>query len=243
VVWHVYRYTQDDNRQGRALLEQACERDPTWALPNSWLSLTYVVGALLGWEADAAQALSKAAELAEKAARLDGHDALCRGALSLTYIWVNRARSIAEGEKAIELNPSLSMGHFGLGTSKGFAGQWQDALGPLQTARRLSPRDPLVTFILGVEALTYIMLRDYDLAIETARKAIQEQPSNVRAHHRLAAALAHVGDLDGARHALEESKRLMPDPTVAFFDATYPFDRPEDREFFFDGLRKAGWEG
>ncbi len=242
-LWHVSRYTEDDSRQGRALLEQACERDPTWALPNSWLALNHIAAALLGLEADAAQALSKGVVLAEKAAGLDRHDALCRAALSVAYFWVNLARSIAEGEKAIELNPSLAMGHFGLGTSRGYTGRWQEALGPLQTARRLSPRDPLVTFVMGMEAIAHTMLRDYDSAIEIARKAIQEQPTNVRARHRLAVALAQKGDLDTARKAFEESKKFIPNPTVAFFNATYPFDRPEDREFFFDGLRKAGWEG
>jgi Flp pilus assembly protein TadD len=211
-------------------------------LPFSWLSLTYIVGGLMGWETDAAQALSEGAKLAEKAAGLDGHDALCRAALSVTYAWVNRERAIAEGEKSIELNPSLSMGHFGLGISKGFAGFWEDARRPLQTARQLSPRDPLVTFMLSVEALTHLMLRDYDLAIEIARKSIQEQASNVRGRHRLVVALAHKGDLDGARKALEESKKFMPEITSAYLDATYPFDRAEDREFYFDGLRKAGWE-
>ena len=87
------------------------------------------------------------------------------------------------------------------------------------------------------------MLRDFDRAAECARKALGEMPSNIRAHHRLACSLGHKGDEKAARAALQESKDIMPQVTLEFIDATYPFTNPDDREFFIEGLRKAGWEG
>ena len=71
---------------------------------------------------------------------------------------------------------------------------------------------------------------------------LRDNPDNVRALHRLACALGHKGDLEAARAALEESRRVLPDPTPEFFEASYPFTDPKDLAFFLDGLRKAGLE-
>jgi hypothetical protein len=87
------------------------------------------------------------------------------------------------------------------------------------------------------------MLKDFDAAVACAERGIREQPNNIRGHHRLTCALAHKGDIDGARPAFERGKEIMPNLTLPYIDATHPFDRPEDREFYLDGLRKAGWEG
>ena len=54
---------------------------------------------------------------------------------------------------------------------------------------------------------------------------------------------ATTGDLDGARAAFAESKKLLAGPTIEYFDATYPVTNAEDREVFVDDLRKADWEG
>ena len=100
-----------------------------------------------------------------------------------------------------------------------------------------------MSYFLAVRSLGHVMLREFDAAIDCARRAIQESPNNPRAWHRLVCALGHKGEIEEARRSFEESKRLLANPTTAFFDATYPFTDPDDRAFFLDGLRKAGWQG
>ena len=65
-------------------------------------------------------------------------------------------------------------------------------------------------------------------------------PGNIRAHVRLACALAHLDRQDEARAAFAKVSALGPGIDTAFIDATYPFRDPDDRDYLLDGLRKAG---
>ena len=71
----------------------------------------------------------------------------------------------------------------------------------------------------SVEALIHLMLKNYDAAIEYYEQGIREQPSNIRGYIRLACALAHKGDIDAARAALDRGKKISP-MTAAYLDAT-----------------------
>ena len=241
--WHIYRYTKEDNEKSQEFIERAIALDPNWAVPHAWIAYVHLMNALLGFRDDPAQSFKLSVAAAERSVRLDGQDPLARGTLSLANIWIDLPRAISEAEKAIALNPSLSYGYMGLSAALGYLGRWQECLEPCQTSGRLSPRDPLLTFMLTIEAMAHLFLKDYDAAIECAERGIREQPKNVRGHIRLTCALAHKGDIDGARAAFERIKPIIPNLTLAYIDATHPFDRPEDREFYLDGLRKAGWEG
>ncbi|PPR21021.1 MAG: hypothetical protein CFH38_01450 [Alphaproteobacteria bacterium MarineAlpha10_Bin1] len=241
--WHVNRYTKEDNEKSQEFLERATALDPNWAAPHAWIAYLHLMNALLGFRDDPAQSFKLSVAAAERSVRLDGQDPLARGTLSIASIWIDLPRAISEGEKAIALNPSLSYGYMGLSAALCYLGRWQECLEPCQISGRLSPRDPLLTFMLTIESMIHLFLKDYDAAIECAERGIREQPKNVRGHIRLTCALAHKGDIDGARAAFERIKPIIPNLTLAYIDATHPFDRPEDREFYLDGLRKAGWEG
>ena len=241
--WHINRYSKADNVQARELLERSAALDPNWAVPRSWVSFAHLMDALIGFSDDPAASMKLSSEAAEHAVRLDSQDPLSRGTLAIAYIWQDRPRSIIEAEKSISLNPSLSYGYIGLAGSLGYLGRWEEAVEPSRISSKLSPRDMLQTFMLTIEALIHLMLKDYDKAIDFSERGIREQPSNIRGYIRLACALAHKGDIDAARTALERGKKILPNISAAYIDATHPFDRPGDREFYLDGLRKAGWEG
>ena len=108
---------------------------------------------------------------------------------------------------------------------------------------RLSPRDPEITVVWSQLALAHLLMNDFDAAVGYARKALADNAANFRASHRLACALGHLGDIDGAKAAFEDSRRHMPDPTRAYFEATYAFTDRDTLGFFLAGLRKAGWDG
>ena len=216
--------------------------DPNWAVLRSWFSFAHLMDALIGFTVDRAASMKRSVEAAEQAVRIDGQDPLARGTLSIAYIWQDHPRSITEGEKSISLNPSLSYGYIGLAASLGYLGRWEEALEPAQVSSKLSPRDMLQTFILTIEALIHLMLKNYDAAIEYCEQGIRKQTSNIRGYIRLACALARKGDIDAARAILDRGKKISP-ITAAYLDAIPPFDRPEDQVFYLDGLRKVGWEG
>jgi len=119
----------------------------------------------------------------------------------------------------------------------------EEALAGIETAIRLSPRDPMMSLYHAVQALAHLMLRQFDKSIACSRRALREQPDNVRALHRLACALAHKGDLDAARAAYTEAERVLPAPPLEYFSGSHPFTHSEDLDFILDGLRMAGWKG
>ena len=243
--WHLNRLTKEDMDQARALCAQAMQLDPNWSWPHAWTAFTHLFNLVLGWVPDSVQALSALVAAANTAVELDEKEPLGHIPLSYGLAMLRQPeRAVTEAARAVELGPSLSLAHLTLGYALTYAGRLPEAIDELGTALRLDPRDMLFsTFTLSHAALSHLLMKDFDAAIASARKALQLNSKNIRAHHRLACALGHKGDLDGARAAFAESKKLLAGPTIEYFDATYPFTNAEDREVFVDGLRKAGWEG
>jgi adenylate cyclase len=244
-TWLMNRYTREENAEARACFERAAELDPKWSWPRGYVALTHIFDLTLGWAPDPRQALSEAVNWGKAALDLDEKDPLGHMQRALGLVFLRQPdQAVEHAERAVELNPSLSMAHMVLGYALSYAGRPSEALDELATAMRLDPRDLFyTTFTLSHAALAHLMLRDLDAAVVAARKALQLSSKNIRAHHRLTCALAHLGDLDGARRALADANAVLEKPTIEYFDATYPFTNPEDRDFFLNGLRKAGWEG
>lgn len=94
------------------------------------------------------------------------------------------------GKRAIELNPSSSIAHFCAAFPLVYIGRGKKTLTGVDQAICLSPRDSMMPIYYGLQALAYLVLRKYDGSIAYARRALQEQPDNVRVLLRLAAAEA-----------------------------------------------------
>ncbi len=105
---------------------------------------------------------------------------------------------------------------------------------------RLDPQYRFTGSALADISLAHLMLREFASARQFAEKAIQAQPRFVRSYQRLACCLGHMGDAQGARHVVEQLLQRQPDLSLHYVDATYPFKHATDREFFLDGLQKAG---
>ncbi len=243
-LWHFNRFIKEDNREARALFARAIAADAKLAPPVAWTAVTHIMDLVLGWTEEPAETLSEATNAGKRAIMLDRNDATSHAAMAVCLVLARQPdRGLAEGARAIELNPSLALGHFCYAYALIYVGRSAEAVTEFETARRLSPRDPLSSNYSAVQSLAHVMLREFDAAADCAHIALREDPTNLRALHRLACALGHKGDLESARAAFAESKRLLPNPTVEYFDATHPFTNPDDRDFYLDGLRKAGWEG
>jgi tetratricopeptide (TPR) repeat protein len=110
----------------------------------------------------------------------------------------------------------------------------------MQEAMRLSPRDFLmVVWFLG-NAWAYLGAGKFEQAADCAKRAIDCNPAFPDTHGVFAAASAHLGHMADARAGLDGYMRLMPRLTAGDERLIRPFRRPDDRERFLDGLRKAG---
>jgi len=242
-LWFHHRFTKADNERAREHFIAALEADPNAALPLAWVGATHMWDFVLNWSQDPAESLSLGLDAALRAVALDPNDTTARLVLSAGFTYnENQQRGVEEGEKAIELNPSLALAHASHGWALVCVGRAVDALRAMRTCRRLSPRDPYQAHFLSVQSLAHILLKEFDQAVTCAQSAVQLSPLAARARHRLACALAHLGEIDRAREALEESRRILPDFSQAYIDTTHPFVRWQDRDLFVDGLRKAGWK-
>jgi len=242
--WHYHRFTKQDMSQAREYMRRSLEIDPMSGLAKGYIAATHMFDAVMAWSDDRERSVAEGIAAAQQAIALDPNEPHPRTVLaSLSVFNREPERGVEEGERAVALNPSLSLGHLALGYALIFVGRPADGVEAMHMALRLSPRDPTNTMVWSQLSLAHLVMKDFEVAAACARKALADNAANFRANHRLACALAYLGDVDGATAAFEAAKRHMPDPTRAYFEATYAFTDRDTLDFILDGLRKAGWGG
>jgi tetratricopeptide (TPR) repeat protein len=154
--------------------------------------------------------------------------------------------AIEELRTAIDLNPSLALAHFGLAWALRLTGQPDEAISACDTAIRLSPRDPLTWAFFSVRALSQLSLRDYEAAVEDARRSIRHPAAAYHPHASLASALALLDRRKEAKIALDKLLEVKPDFSLDAALASFsPLNPKAVRPMFktyIEGLRKAGLE-
>jgi predicted Zn-dependent protease len=111
---------------------------------------------------------------------------------------------------------------------------------------RLSPRDPNLYAFQFFNGFAYMMLGQYQQAIEWHRRSVASNPDYPDSQWQLAAALALAGDYAQAREALARylSLPLTRNKTIAQLKAGLPTPAHAEEAAFLEheveGLRKAG---
>ncbi len=127
-----------------------------------------------------------------------------------------------------------------LGGVYAFTGEAALAIEQSQAAIRLSPRDFLNVIWLITMAWAHLSQEQFAEAADRARAAADWNPAFADAHGVLAAASAYLRRTEDARASLDVFIGLIPQKNLGEQLAARPFRRPEDRERYFQGLRKAG---
>jgi len=241
-AWHVHAGTRADLAEASQLLERAIELDPLSPYAHSLRALCLFEEAIPGWTRDPPRAFSAALKAAERAVALDPRDWLAHTLMGITSLWVERdhERAIELEERALSFNPSGARSYHFLGCVLEFAGRPTEAIEKLKTVLRLDPYFRPAALILSDLALGHLLCRNPSEAISLARRAVREAPENPRPLQRLVSALVNAGREEEAAIAFSELLRIQPDICLGYVDATYPFRNPEDREYFVEGLRRAG---
>jgi adenylate cyclase len=233
-----------------ALCEQALVIDPNNVRALMALGLKFWVPAALGVSGDPKGDLERADELESKALALDpdwsrphnikGHILRTEG---------HNEEAVAEHERALALDPSNVDATAGLGFDYEFLGRFDKSLEYLDKAILASPYDPALVFWYGGKAAANFGLKNYNQAIELARRAIAIKPNyNPRSHTILIAALALTDHEAEAREALERYLALPSTGPLKTIAAWKAHQTPlgddgrfvEMNERIYDGLRKAG---
>ncbi len=157
--------------------------------------------------------------------------------------------AIAEDRRALELDPSLVDAYWHMGFVMRRLGEFQTSLELIDKAIRLSPRDPFRASWYADKAGSDLALKQYDQAIEWARRAIEIIPNRGTPHLYLIVALALTGQESQAHEAFQRYLATpRPATTVAAWKRTrsqYVNERTDPRyveywDRLFEGMRKAG---
>lgn len=178
-------------------------------------------------------------QLAQKAILLDYEDARGHMFAGMAEMWLRQTgRAEVLLQRAISLNPSLTIAHEQLGTLKILSGRPLEGIGPLEYAIRLSPTDYRLFLKHGELALAHLMLGNNDRAIEHAEVSLTLRPAYWHAHVTRINALARVGQLDEARAARTEMMAVRPHFTPEYINWV-PFVDAKWHVFLKDGLALA----
>jgi TolB-like protein/Flp pilus assembly protein TadD len=206
--------TKEGNAQARQLWEKAVTLDPEYAEAYAQLARTYTWEWAFHWSVDP-QTPKRAFELARKALALDDTLPTAHSRLGQLYsLQQQYDQAIAEGERAIALDPSNADSYFVQATVLNMAGRHEEALRALAQAMRLNPRYPPL-YLERELGRAYYGVGRYAEAITTLKEANRRLPSLGDIHVLLALSylgqwLSQEGPVDQALEpALTAARRAL----------------------------------
>ena len=171
--------------------------------------------------------------------------ALAHCLVGVVQIFTKRAaQGIAECERALELDRNLGSAHAWIGFGKCNLGRAAEAEAHVMEAFRLSPRDNRAFSWMNIAGVAQSYLAADEAAVYWFRRSIETNRNVVPfVYFCLAAALAHLGQIEEARASVRAGLALDPKFSVSQYRATAPTDNPTclaQRERIIEGMRKAG---
>ena len=152
-------------------------------------------------------------------------------------------QAIAETEAAIADNPNNAEAHAAHSFYKMYLGRSEDGFSGLETAFRLSPRDPLVPIWQFRVCTLHAHLAQWEQAIEWCNKSVAGAPAYWYPLVDLAAANAWAGHDEEAKEAVAQLQKVHPGFTVRTWTGIHWTDDPTfnaQYQRIAEGLRKAG---
>jgi serine/threonine protein kinase/Flp pilus assembly protein TadD len=202
-------------RRAAVHFQQAIDVDPDFALAYAGLADAYaLLGSANGGLAPS-QVYPKAKAAVMKALELDDtlaepHTSL--GFFLLLYDW-DWAGAGREFKRAIELNPNYAAAHDGYGFYCKARGKTEEAIQACVRAWELDPLSPFVNISL---AWAYYFARQFDRAVEHARKVLEMDSGFAFAYWCLGLAYEQKGLYEDAIAAFWQGATLAPEDVLTF---------------------------
>jgi adenylate cyclase len=221
------------------LFEQAIAIDRRYGPALGWAALCHTRLVSDGWAEEPETNRRKAIDLARQALQAGENDPgiLTNAATALAVSGEDIGAMIGLLDRALALNPSFARGWLRSGLLRSFAGQHDLTIEHVETALRLSPREPMGQ-PLQVMGQAYFFKHQFEEAASRQLLAMQDNPGSPLPYRSLAACYAHMGRLDEARAVIAQLRGI----TSLVVPHNVPWRNPEDRELFLSGLRLAAEE-
>ncbi len=237
----IFRLDRPKFMHARDLLLRAIELDPDYAAAHAWMAYWCIVAVGQGWVENARNVTTLAGVSAERALLLNPLDARAVAIAGHVkgYLLHDVRSALALHARAIELSPNLAIAWTLSSYSKIYNGEHAAAVRHAMMSQSLSPRDPHIFIAEHALMMAYLFQRQLDEAEMLAEIVLEHDPAHMSALNGRLAILGHMGRKDEAIHCLAMLQAIDPSITIAKIVARAPL-RPEDKEYYIDGLQRAG---
>jgi len=235
-AWALYRqghailglkgWSEESFSECADLLRQAIARDPDLAFAHAYLALILAIGHLVGlvnrgnWREEALAA-------AERAVALDNQDSDVLGYVGCALADMgDHHRGIGMLRRSVELDPSNAQARAALGAALLQIGE-EEGIEHMRLGIRISPRDNRLAAWGALLARGLLNFNRVSEAIEVADSACRCDDKIFLPRVVLTIARWVSGDLEGARAALDDARRIRPKLGI---EDIRRFARPEEIE-------------
>ena len=231
--------TKDGNEHARQLYQQATALDPKYPVPVVGMSYTHWTDVIYGWSKSPSKSIAQAVELAQTALALDESLADTHVLLGNIYLMKKQyAPAMEELEKAVSLNPNGADVNALLGLMLRYLGRAEEAVERLEKSIRLNPLPPAwYLYNLGD---AYRLAQRYEMAVESFKKAIHQNPDHLLSWIYLTATYVQMGREQEAHAAadkvLQVSHKFLAEP----YAERLPYKNQDDINNLITDLHKAG---
>ena len=233
------RWNIADNNIARRMAEEAiamCPENPMGYVSLGWV---YFRDLGLGNTKSPQETLERGIEMAQKALAMDDSISAAHGVLCMFYIFKREYdKAIAEGERAVGLNPGGATELTNYASSLTYAGRPEEAIPLLQKAIRLNPFGP--TYLYQSFGSALWMTGRFEEAVSALKKAIQIAPDNIPAHLFLAATYSQMGREKEAHAEAAEVLRINPKFSLDYYAKRSIYKDQSQSDELTNALRKAG---
>ena len=147
-------------------------------------------------------------------------------------------KSIAEGKRAVELNPSGYTAYRSYGAALLFASRPKEALPMIQKAIRLNPNADAFTFIFLGHA--FRNTGQFEKAVSAYKKALQRAPDHIIPHIALTTVYSLMGRDSEAHAKAQEVIRINPNFSLEDFKKkALIFKDKSENDMIINAMTKA----
>ncbi len=237
---HYMKFTREDHRRARALIEHALALDPDYASAHALLGGIYLNEYYNLWSLDPTLP-DRVVEQADRALAIDESNptALVNKAAGLAAQG-RTAEARAYAERAVEVDPNWDVPHTFLAYIRVLSG---DPLGALRSARRALRRNPKISGgdLMAIADINYLAGRT-EVARELYERIRVANPDMILARLQLAVMYDSQGRRDEAQLLVQESLRVNPELSADFVveARNAALMDADERAELRDSLRRAG---
>ena len=151
----------------------------------------------------------------------------------------NHGTALVLLERAVALDPNSAWAWSRLGWLENYSDRPDRAIEHFEHALRLSPLDPMnFNQHVGMGS-AYEVAQDYDRAVESYSRGLEERPHAHWIERNLASCLSGAGRMEEAREVFARMMKSFPDLTVTKFKQAMVFS-PASLDRMGENLKKLG---